>query len=155
MGSIGCLSGCLVGAILLFLVLGIGVSACVSAIPIGLAFASERGVELVLEPNAPSDAVERVVAEIARTASAPDLLVRLTERDRRHAWLVFGSRGWRSRGRDRERVEAAVKALEERGELPKGSVDVRGYRPGEPRSFSIESGDHDRGAGLPTTPSKR
>ena len=156
LGSIGCLSGCLVGAILLFLVLGLGVSACVSAIPIGLAIATESGVELVLEPNAPSDAVDQIVAELRRdSGSAPDVLVRVSGRDRRHAWLVFGSHGWRRRSRERDRVEAAVKALEERNALPKGSVAVRGYGHGDTTGFSIEFGDNDRGAGLPTTPSKR
>jgi hypothetical protein len=157
LGSLGCFAGCLITSVLLFVVLGVGFSACAAVIPILAGAAAHRGVELEITAQAPENAVDLIVDELrAGAGSAPDGLVSVSVEDGRRAWLVFASHGLRTRSnrRERDRVAQAVAALEDRGSLPRGSVEVRSWL-GVVPGVSVEYHDFEAPRDLPTKPSKR
>lgn len=149
-GTAGCLGGCLVFVIGIFLMFGALISACVGiAMPLGFHEARQEGVEIVMNSSAPRNVVRTLLHEVQENGANREYHGRSTAtwQTGNHAWIRIGGRSF-DRGRDEVRaaLEAAIRRLESRGELPRDSVRVVGTsRMGsEPESEQIETRPRNR-----------
>lgn len=115
----GCAVGCLAFILGLMLMFGLFFSACLGSLPGAISQFQQGAVALEIHAGAPNNCIDKITDEVRGSFSTVS-----TWRVNDEAWIRLGSAFHHDVLEAREAIANAIRRLEERGVLPKGSVRI-------------------------------